>query len=162
MRPRGTPALIVSPNSFKVAAIILLSKGPQAKVLELHTTLVPHEDQKHLEEKHSNGQRIYLRDIAPAKVVSEHPAQVVQTGLARTVCERLERGNTEPINAANVDNAGGVFGRRGLFQEWCDKLGQVKDPVEVEGEDSREGLGGVFIVGSAPVRAGVVDEDVEL
>lgn len=40
MRPRGTPALIVSPNDSKVAAIILLSKGPQAKVLELQTESV--------------------------------------------------------------------------------------------------------------------------
>jgi hypothetical protein len=40
MRPRGTPALIVSPNDRKVAAIILLSKGPQAKVLELQTESV--------------------------------------------------------------------------------------------------------------------------
>lgn len=40
MRPRGTPALIDSPNSFNVAAIILLSKGPQANVLELQVELV--------------------------------------------------------------------------------------------------------------------------
>lgn len=40
MRPRGTPALIVSPNDSKVAAIILLSKGPHARVLELQTESV--------------------------------------------------------------------------------------------------------------------------
>jgi hypothetical protein len=33
----------------------------------------------------------------------EHSAQVVQTGLAGTVCECLERGHTQPINAANID-----------------------------------------------------------
>jgi hypothetical protein len=95
-------------------------------------------------------------------VVCKHPAQVVQTGLAGTVCECLERGNTESINAADIDNARRILRCSRLLQERCDKLGQVEDAVEVEGEDSREGLGGVFIVGSAPVRAGVVDEDVEL
>lgn len=95
-------------------------------------------------------------------MVGEHPTQVVQTGLAGTVCKCLERGNTESINATNIDNARGIVRRSSLLQQGCDELGQVEDPVEVEGEDSREGLGRVFVVGGAPVRAGVVDEDVEL
>ena len=90
-------------------------------------------------------------------MVGEHSAQVVQTGLAGTVCECLERGHTQPINAANIDDARRILRCSRLLQERCDELGQVEDAVEVEGEDSREGLGGVFIVGSAPVRAGVVD-----
>lgn len=159
MRPRGTPALIVSPNDSKVAAIILLSKGPQAKVLELQTESVLH-TQTQREAK--QGIYIYLRNVSLAQVVGEHPAQVVQTSLAGTVCECLERGNTESINAANVDNARRVLRCSRLLQERCNELGQVEDTVEVEGEDSSEGLGGVFIVGGTPVRAGVVDEDVEL
>jgi hypothetical protein len=39
MRPKGIPALMASPNDSRVAAIILLSKGPQARVLELPHTL---------------------------------------------------------------------------------------------------------------------------
>lgn len=99
IRPRGTPALIVSPNDSKVAAIILLSKGPQAKVFELQTESVPNTS------KRSKAQQIYLRNVSLAQVVGEHPAQVVQTGLAGTVCECLERGNTESINATDIDNA---------------------------------------------------------
>ena len=95
-------------------------------------------------------------------MVGENPAQVVQTGLAGTVCKCLERGDTDTINAADIDDARRILRCSRLLQERCDQLGQVEDTVEVEGEDSREGLGGVFIVGSAPVRAGVVDEDVEL
>jgi hypothetical protein len=87
---------------------------------------------------------------------------VVQTGLAGTVCKCLEGGNTKPINAANVDDTGWVIGRSRLLQKWCNELGQVEDSVQVEGEDSRKGLGWVFVVGGTPVRAGVVNENVEL
>ena len=95
-------------------------------------------------------------------MVGKHPAQVVQTGLAGSVCKCLERGNTESINAANIDNARRILRCSRFLQERCDELGQIEDAVEVEGEDSREGLGWVFVVGGAPVRAGVVHEDVEL
>lgn len=105
---------------------------------------------------------MYLRNISLAQVVSEYSAQVVQSGLAGTVCECLEQGNTESINTANIDNSRRILRCSSLLQEGCDELGQIEDAVEVEGEDSCEGLGGVFIVGGAPVRAGVVDEDVEL
>lgn len=147
---------MVSPNDSKVAAIILLSKGPQAKVLELQAKLV-----LYTQRKQSKSQHIYVRNVSLAQVVGEHPAQVVQTGLAGTVCECLERGNTESINAANVDDARRIPRCSRLLQERCNELGQIEDSVEVEGEDSREGLGGVFIVRGAPIRAGVVDEDVE-
>ena len=97
-----------------------------------------------------------------AQVISQDAAEVVQTGLAGTVSECLERGNTETVNAANVDDAGGIIRRGCLLQEWCNELGEIEDAVEVEGEDSGESFGGIFVVGGAPVRAGVVDQDVEL
>ena len=66
------------------------------------------------------------------------------------------------MNAVNVDDAGGIIRRRGLLQQRCNELGEIEDAVEVKSEDSGEGFGGVFVVGGTPVRAGVVDQDVEL
>jgi hypothetical protein len=110
----------------------------------------------------NEAQQRYSRNVSLAQVVGKHPAQVVQSGLAGTVCKCLEGGNTKPINAANIDDTGRIIGCSRLLQKWCDELGQVEDTVQVEGEDSCEGLGGVFVVGGTPVRAGVVNEDVEL
>lgn len=64
----------------------------------------------------------YLRNVSLAQVVSKHPAQVMQAGLAGTVCEGLQRGNAEAINAADVDDAGGIIGCGGLLQKRCDEL----------------------------------------
>lgn len=107
-------------------------------------------------------QRGSLRDVSLPQVVCQHPAEVVQTGLAGTIGEGLERGDTEPVNAANVDDAGRVIRGRCLLQKRSHKLSEIEDPVEVEGEDSSESGGRILVVGSAPVRTGVVDQDVEL
>lgn len=85
----------------------------------------------------------------------------MQAGLAGTVCECLEGGNTEAINAADIDNARGVIWCGRLFQKRRNKLGQVEDTVQVEGKDSSEGLGWVLVVGSTPVGARVVHEDMQ-
>lgn len=84
-------------------------------------------------------------------MVCEHPTEVVQTRLAGTVGKSLERGNTQAVNATNVDDASRVIRGRCLLQERSHELGEIKDPVEVEGEDSSESGGGILVVGSTPV-----------
>lgn len=95
-------------------------------------------------------------------MVCQHSAQVVQTSLARAIGKGLERGDTETINAANVDNARRVIGTRGLLQERSHESRKIEDTVKVESEHSGEGLGGILVVGGTPIRARVVDQDVEL
>lgn len=92
-----------------------------------------------------------LRDVSLPQVVCQHPAKMVQTGLARTIGEGLERGNPETVNAANVDDAGRVIGGRCLLQEGSHELSEIKDSVEVEGQDTSESGGRILVVGSAPV-----------
>lgn len=71
-----------------MAAIILLSKGPQAKVFELQMIL------SELAGHGKKAQEVSLRDVPFTQVVGQHPAEVVQTGLAGTIGKGLERGNT--------------------------------------------------------------------
>lgn len=95
-------------------------------------------------------------------MVCQHSAEVVQTGLARAVGKGLERGDTETVNAANVDDAGRIIGSGCLLKERSDELGKIEDTVQVEGEHSGEGLAGILVIGGTPVRARVVNQDVEL
>jgi hypothetical protein len=95
-------------------------------------------------------------------VIGKNPAEVVQTGLAGTICKGLERGDTEAVNAANVDDARRVIRSSRLLQERSHKLGEIEDTVKVEGQDAGEGFGGILVVGGAPVGTGVVDQDIEL
>lgn len=95
-------------------------------------------------------------------MVGKSPAEVVQTGLAGTIFEGLERGDTEAIDAANVDDARRVIRTGRFLQQRGHELGQIENTVEVEGQDTSEGLGGILVVGGAPVGTGVVDQDVEL
>jgi hypothetical protein len=87
---------------------------------------------------------------------------MVQTGLAGTVGKGLERGHPQTIDTANVDNACRVVRSRGFLQEGSNQLCEIEDTMQVEGEDASKGLAGILIVWGTPVRAGVVDKDVEL
>lgn len=100
---------------------------------------------------HASSTRVSIRNVSLAQVVCENPAEVVQTGLAGTVGEGLEGGNTEAVNAANVDDASRVIRGRCLLQERSHKLSEIEDPVEVEGENTSESGGGILVVGSTPV-----------
>ena len=95
-------------------------------------------------------------------MVGQRTAEMVQTGLARTVGEGLERGHSQAIDTANVDDARRIVRSRRLLQEGSHQLCEIEDAVQVEGENAGKGLGGILVVGGAPVRAGVVDQDVEL
>lgn len=95
-------------------------------------------------------------------MVGQVAAQVVQTGLAGTVGESIQRRHPESINTTDVDDAGGVLRARRLLQQGRHKLGQVENTVEVQGQDASPGGRRVFIVRRTPVGARVVNEDVEL
>jgi hypothetical protein len=43
----------------------------------------------------------------------------------------------------------------------CEELSDGEDAVEVQGQDSSPGGGWIFMVRGAPVRAGVVDQDMK-
>jgi hypothetical protein len=87
---------------------------------------------------------------------------VVQTSLARAVSKGLERGDTKTVNAANVDDAGRVIWGGCLLEEGSNELGKIEDTVQIEGEHAGESLGRILVVGGTPVRARVVNQDVEL
>jgi hypothetical protein len=86
----------------------------------------------------------------------------MQAGLAGTVGKSLKGRHSKTIDAANVDDARGVVRSRCFLQERSHKLGEVEDAVQIEGKDTGKGLAGVLVVGGAPVRTGVVDEDMKL
>lgn len=95
-------------------------------------------------------------------MVGKNPTEVVQTGLAGTVCKGFERGNTKTINASNVDDTRRVVRTSSLLQKRSHKLGKIEDTVQVEGQDTGEGFGGILVIRGSPVGTGVVDQDIEL
>lgn len=86
---------------------------------------------------------------------------MMQTSLAGAVRERLVGGDTQAVNAADVDYSRGIALRGGFLHHGSQELGDGKDTVEVERQDSSPRGGRVFIVGSGPIGAGVIDENME-
>lgn len=94
-------------------------------------------------------------------MVSQHSTEVVQTSLAGAICKGLVGRDAQTVNAANVDYSRRVALRSGLLHHRCQQLSDGKNAVEVEREDSCPGGGGIFIVRSGPIGAGVVDKNME-
>lgn len=95
-------------------------------------------------------------------MVREYPTHMMQAGLASTVGESFQRRNSQAIDTANVDDSSWVVRRRSLLQQGRDQLCEVEDSVEVKRKDPSPRSRRVFIVGGAPVRSGVVHQDMEL
>jgi hypothetical protein len=71
---------------------------------------------------------------------------MMQPRLRRRVRKRFERGHAQTVDAANVDDARGRFGRCGGFEEGRYGLCELEDAFEVEVEDAVPGVGGVGVV----------------
>lgn len=85
----------------------------------------------------------------------------MQAGLAGAITERLERRHADAVYRADVDHARWVAFYGGGFEEGRYELRDGEDAGEVQGEHACPGCFGELVVGSAPVGAGVVDEDVQ-
>lgn len=117
----------------------------------------------------SRGERGYARNITLPKMMCEHFRHMVQARLARRVGKRLQGRNGHSINTPNINNPRRIahvlvsiagHGRR--LEQWRAQLCDRKHAVQVQRQDTRPCMVRVRIVALAPVRAGVVDEDVEL
>jgi hypothetical protein len=82
---------------------------------------------------------VYERDIPLAKVMREYTAQMVQASLASTVCERLQSRNSQSINATDVNDTSRIIRRTSLLEKRRKELGEIKDPLEVQSENSGPG-----------------------
>lgn len=102
-------------------------------------------------------------------MVREHFGQMVQARLTRRVRKRLQRRNSQPIDTPDINNPrriahtlGSIAGHRRRLQQRRAQLRDRKHAVQVQRQNTRPRMVRVPIVALAPVRAGVVDEDVEL
>lgn len=56
---------------------------------------------------------------------------MVQSGLAGAVGKRLHRGDTKPVNAANMDDPSWVSRISSFFKERRQESGEIEDTVKI-------------------------------
>lgn len=93
----------------------------------------------------------------------------MQTRLASRVRKRLQRRNGDSINTPDIDDPRRIAhallpitGHRCRLQQWRAQLRDRKHAMQVQRQNPRPRMIRVPIVALAPVRARVVNEDVEL
>ena len=135
MRRSGADAAIESPKASSVAAIIFDLEGARRDGID--------------------------GDVLRSEFAGEHARQLVQGRLAAGVGVHGQLADVDPVDAADVDDPGGVVGCACLTQCGQQRLDQPERRLEVEVEHFvpcrvREALQRL-----APCRARVVDQDVQ-
>lgn len=82
-------------------------------------------------------------------------------GFAGAVGEVVDLGNFDAVDAADVDDTGGVVSRATVFEQGQEHLREEENAFDVDVHGAVVSVFGEFIEGFAPGGAGVVDEDVE-
>ena len=95
-------------------------------------------------------------------MIRQHPAQLMQAGLARAVAKRLKARHAQAVHGPDIDDTRGIAWCGSRFEQRRHQLRDGEDPGEVQRQHAGPGGLGELGVGRTPVGAGVVDQDVQL
>lgn len=76
---------------------------------------------------------------------------MVQARLAGTIRKCLQRRDTQSIDTTNIDNPARITVGGSFLEEWCEKLRNLENALEVQGEHPSPRRRGIFIIRCSPI-----------
>lgn len=100
-------------------------------------------------------------DTTTCETYGEDFGEVMHGGFAGAVGKVVYFGDFDTVDAADVNDAGGIVGGGAVFEQGHEHLGKEEDAFHVDVHGTVVAVFGKVVEGFAPGGSGVVDEDIE-